>query len=143
MKGASGLHELTQENGSKMVFFNTWGYLNGDKRNFADDTYWKMQKRLNEGYNAAANKFDAQLAPVGNAYSELKKTNPRLWAQLYQADGSHPSRTGAYLAAIVIYSRLYGLDPQKIRFNGGLNESVATQLKASAARTLKETTPAL
>ena len=143
MKGASGLHELTQENGSKMVFFNTWGYLNGDKRNFADDTYWKMQKRLNEGYNAAANKFDAQLAPVGNAYSELKKTNPRFWAQLYQADGSHPSRTGAYLAAIVIYSRLYGVDPQKIRFNGGLNESVATQLKTSAARTLKETKPTL
>ena len=46
MKGASGLHELTQENGSKMVFFNTWGYLNGDKRNFADDTYWKMQKSI-------------------------------------------------------------------------------------------------
>ena len=143
MKGASGLHELTQENGSKMVFFNTWGYLNGDKRNFADDTYWKMQKRLNEGYNAAANKFDAQLAPVGNAYNELKKANSRLWAQLYQADGSHPSRTGAYLAAIVIYSRLYGVDPQKIHFNDGLNESVAAQLKSSVARTLKETKPTL
>lgn len=143
MKSASGLHELTQENGSKMMFFNTWGYLNGDKRNFADDTYWQMQKRLNEGYNAAANKFDAQLAPVGNAYNELKKTNPRLWTELYQADGSHPSRTGAYLAAIVIYSRLYGVDPQKISFNGGLNESVATQLKSSAARTLKGTKPAL
>ncbi len=143
MKGASGLHELTKENDSKMVFFNTWGHLNGDKRNFADDTYWQMQKRLNEGYNAAANKFDAQLAPVGNAYNELKKTNPRLWTELYQADGSHPSRTGAYLAAIVIYSGLYGVDPQKIHFNGGLNESVATQLKSSAARTLKETKPAL
>lgn len=142
MKGASGLHKLTKENDSKMVFFNTWGYLSGDKRNFTDDTYWQMQKRLNEGYNAAANKFDAQLAPVGNAYNELKKTNPRLWTQLYQADGSHPSRTGAYLAAIVIYSRLYEVDPQKIHFNGGLNESVAAQLKLSAARTLKDGLPA-
>ena len=143
MKGASGLHELTKENDSQMVFFNTWGYLNGDKRNFADDTYSQMQKRLNEGYGAAANKFDTQLAPVGDAYAELKKTNPKLWAQLYQGDGSHPSRTGAYLAAIVIYSRLYGVDPKKIRFNGGLNETVATQLKTSVARALKETSPAL
>ena len=141
MKGASGLHKLTEENDSKMVFFNTWGYLNGDKRNFTDDTYWQMQKRLNEGYNAAANKFNAQLAPVGNAYNELKKTNPKLWTQLYQADGSHPSQTGAYLAAIVIYSRLYGVDPQKIRFNGSLNESVAAQLKSSAARTQKDGLP--
>tara|TARA_Y100000588_G_C14228176_1_gene914058 strand:+ start:544 stop:1818 length:1275 start_codon:yes stop_codon:yes gene_type:complete len=143
MKGASGLHELTKENDSQTVFFNTWGYINGDKRNFTDDTYSKMQKRLNVGYGAAANKFDAQLAPVGDAYTELKITNPKLWARLYQADGSHPSRTGAYLAAIVIYCRLYGVDPQKISFNGGLNESVATQLKASAARALKETAPAL
>ena len=138
MKGASGLHKLTKKNDAKMVFFNTWGYLNGDKRNYADDTYWQMQKRLNEGYNAAANKFDAQLAPVGSAYNELKKTNPKLWTQLYQADGSHPSRTGAYLAAIVIYSRLFEVDPQKIRFNGGLSKSVAAQLKSSAARIQKE-----
>ncbi len=142
LKGIRGLHTVTDKTGSRVMLFNTWGYLGGDKRNFKDDTYAKMQKRLNHGYGTAAKELDVELAPVGGAFGEVKKINHQLWSQLYARDGSHPSRTGAYLAAIVIYARIFDAAPEKISFNGGLNASTATKLRAGAAKALKSGSPA-
>ena len=136
LKGIRGLHAIIGKSGSRIVLFNTWGYLGGDQRNFKGDTYVEMQKRLNDGYGAAARELDAGLAPVGDAFGEVKKINHQLWSQLYARDGSHPSKAGAYLAAVVIYARVFNADPQKISFNGGLPASTAEKLRAGAARVL-------
>ena len=142
LEGIRGLHEVTDKTGARTMLFNTWGYLDGDQRNFKGDTYDEMQKRLNQGYGAAAKELDAELAPVGNAFGEVKKVDHQLWTQLYAPDGSHPSRTGAYLAAIVIYARLFDADPEKISFNGGLTASTAAKLRAGAERALRNGSPA-
>ena len=136
LKGIRGLHAITEKSGSRIVLFNTWGYLGGDQRNFKGDTYVEMQKRLNDGYGAAARELDAGLAPVGDAFGEVKKINHQLWSQLYARDGSHPSKAGAYLAAVVIYARVFNADPRKMSFNGGLPASTAEKLRVAAARAL-------
>ena len=42
LEGIRGLHTITDKTGSRIMLFNTWGYLGGDKRNFKDDTYAGM-----------------------------------------------------------------------------------------------------
>ena len=142
LKGIRGLHAIIGKSGSRIVLFNTWGYLGGDQHNFKGDTYVEMQKRLNDGYGAAARELDAGLAPVGDAFGEVKKINHQLWSQLYARDGSHPSRTGAYLAAVVIYARIFDAAPEEISFNGGLSASTAVKLRAGAAGALRSGSPA-
>ena len=137
LKGVGGLHAITEKAGSRVILFNTWGYLGGDKRNFKEDTYAEIQKRLNHGYGTAARKLDVELAPVGDAFAEVKKNNDQLWSQLYGRDGSHPSQTGAYLAAIVIYARIFNIAPERISFNGGLSASTAAKLRAASAEALR------
>ena len=142
LKGIRGLHAITDKTGSRIMLFNTWGYLGGDKRNFKDDTYTEMQKRLNHGYGTAAKELDVELAPVGDAFGEVKKINHQLWSQLYARDGSHPSRTGAYLAAVVIYARMFDAVPKKISFNDSLSASIAAKLRATASEALRSGNPA-
>jgi hypothetical protein len=56
-------------------------------------------------YTAAAREVGAQLLPAGRAWQEAFNRKPD--AALYSADDFHPSITGSYLAAIVIYRQLY------------------------------------
>ena len=137
-QGATGLNTITDESGARTMLFNTWGYVAGDKRNFPNDTYANMQKRLDLAYSQTANKLDAKLAPVGKAYNQVRLINPQIWAQLYKGDGSHPSATGAYLASIVIYSRLFETNPEKIEFQGTLPSPITSLLKSCAAQALKK-----
>jgi hypothetical protein len=56
-------------------------------------------------YTAAAREVGAELLPAGRAWQEAFNRKPD--AALYSADDFHPSVTGSYLAAIVIYQQLY------------------------------------
>jgi hypothetical protein len=57
-------------------------------------------------YRRAAVDSQSLLLPVGLAWKNVWKTNPRF--PLYGPDGFHPSKSGTYLAAVVIYSGLTG-----------------------------------
>jgi hypothetical protein len=68
-----------------------------------------------ESYRAAAEAIGGKLAPAGDAWLAAWEQDALL--PLYNADGLHPSRMGTYLAALVIFERLYarnsdGLPPQ-------------------------------
>jgi hypothetical protein len=63
--------------------------------------------------------------------------NPKLGNELYRSDGSHPSQKGAYLAACVFYTTLFGEDPRTVKFNGGLLTAEADLIKAAAFSTRK------
>ena len=56
-------------------------------------------------YTAAAREVGARLLPAGRAWQEAWRRKPD--AALYSEDDFHPSLTGSYLAAIVIYQQLY------------------------------------
>ncbi len=72
-----------------------------------------MQKQLIDGYqNAAKNAGGICVVPVGKVWSAVRKTDEH--ASLYQADGSHPSASGNYLAACSFYAAFYNTQVKKI-----------------------------
>ena len=89
---------------AQTVIFETWARRDGDSDNCKDMpavcTRDGQQQRLTQTYARLARENHALLAPVGTAWSRA-----RGWS-LYQADGSHPSMLGTYLAACVFFDVL-------------------------------------
>jgi len=65
--------------------------------------------RASESYRLAAREVDGMLLPAGEAWRAAWRADPDL--PLYAADGLHPSVTGTYAAALVIYARFLGHSP--------------------------------
>lgn len=61
-------------------------------------------------YRLAAEEVDGVLLPVAAAWRAAFEADAA--APLYQADGLHPTEEGTYLAALVIFARLYGREPE-------------------------------
>ena len=96
--------------GALPVFFQTWGRRDGDrgnKKNYPDDTFEKMQKRLITGYQeAAVVAGHALIVPVGEAWAvEVSKGRGK---RLFAKDGSHPSAVGVELSARVFNDFFFG-----------------------------------
>lgn len=89
-----------REAGAKTVFFQSWA-----ARDLPED-----QDTIDGIYESIANELGARVAPVGMAWRE--SLHKRRSLHLYQADGSHPSPAGSYLAACVFYATLYGRSPE-------------------------------
>ena len=64
---------------------------------------------VTESYVAAARAVDGLLLPAGEAFRAAFRVDPGL--ELFAGDGFHPTRTGTYLAALVIYARATGRSP--------------------------------
>jgi hypothetical protein len=65
--------------------------------------------RASESYRLAADEVDGMLFPAGEAWRAAWRADPDL--PLYAADGLHPSVTGTYAAALVIYAKLLHRSP--------------------------------
>jgi hypothetical protein len=95
---------------ARTVLFETWGKENGD-RDFCPRIpevcdYPGDQARITATYRQLAVDLPAEIAPVGEAWAEVRQTHPEI--ELYQSDGSHPSMLGTYLAACVFYAVFFG-----------------------------------
>ncbi|MGI9244657.1 MAG: DUF4886 domain-containing protein [Verrucomicrobiales bacterium] len=123
---AEQLHELATESGAELVYFETWGRRDGDVRNVKGDTFEEMQKRLTRGYGATRDATGGRLVPVGQVWGELRRKE--FWAE----DGSHPSKSGAYLAACVFYSFLVGASPEGADYRSSLDAGLAKELQQGA-----------
>lgn len=66
-------------------------------------------KGVAESYRQAAKAAKGLLFPVGEAWRAALKRDPKL--DLYSPDGLHPTPSGSYLAALVMYEQLYGRSP--------------------------------
>ncbi len=117
--------------GAQTVFYQTWGRRSGDSRNpFFYPDYPAMQARLDEGYSryveaTSSVQRPTQAAPVGPAFQLIYdayveagmdpvENESSDFFQLYDSDGSHPSRRGTYLAACVIYATITQNDPRDL-----------------------------
>ena len=138
--GASALAELIEENWecSYPVFYMTWGRQNGDAQNCANFpfmcTYDGMQQGLRTNYIALAEYNDGYVSPVGAAWKVVRDTQPGI--NLYDADGSHPSPAGTYLAACVFYCTLYQQSCVAASFNGAIDATTAATLRAITSATV-------
>jgi MYXO-CTERM domain-containing protein len=127
-RSAIELHEQVGLTGAESVLFLTWGRLAGDETNpslYPD--FLTMQGHLTNGIRAYAAAMEEAsgrrvwIAPVGEAfrsvYEEAAAAGDPLaegspFVALYEADGSHESAEGAYLAACVIAATVTGRAPQ-------------------------------
>jgi len=134
LKGARQLHDKIAAQGARTVLFQTWGRRDGDKHNLhvAPD-YTTMQNLLTEGYEKASRDLGAAAAPAGEAWRRIHSADKDLFARLYRGDGSHPSATGGYLAACVLYQTILGKKPPESAVSKGVSEEDAAALRKVAA----------
>ena len=60
---------------------------------------------VSDSYRAAARAVDGTLLPAGDAWRRVLRDHKDV--ALYSEDGLHPTFAGSYLAALVIYERLF------------------------------------
>lgn len=138
MQAAREIDRIIDAAEARTVFYETWGRRDGDKMNAQRfPTYEKMQQALSDAYARAARKYNAELAPVGQAWAWLRQQHPAIGSILYHGDGSHPAAAGAYLAACVLYVTLFDADPTKVNFNGGLPEDQVNAIHAAVRKILQ------
>jgi len=94
--GLKGLQALLEPYGHEIMLYMTWA-----KKAFPDQI-----DDLAAAYDEMGDRYHAEVAPVGLAFSRVSEDRPDL--ELYLNDGSHPSPAGSYLAACVFYSQLTG-----------------------------------
>ncbi len=118
--------------GAKPLFFMTWGHRDGLPA-YGSPDYSDMQARLYAGYMSVAGDLHAPVAPVGYAW---QKAVLQYRLDLWQADGSHPSEAGTYLAACVFYAAIFQQSPQGLAYQAGISPGTAQILQALAADTV-------
>lgn len=120
------------------VFFMTWGRKNGDTQycpQYPDVcTYAGMQQALRDNYTQFALENEGYVSPVGWAWKQVRDTHPDI--ELYQADESHPSVTGTYLAACVFYCTIFRESCVGTSFTSSLQPDTAAILQAIASATV-------
>lgn len=116
------------------VFYMTWGRKNGDASNCAAYppvcTYSGMQGRLRESYLLMGQQNSATVAPVGCVWREVRNQNPVF--DLYQADESHPSIWGSYVAACTFYEILFQKTALGASFISTLPQADASLIQQTA-----------
>lgn len=119
---------------TESLFYMTWGKQNGDQQNCANYTplctYNGMQDRLRTSYLAMATANNATVSPVGAAWKYTRANYPAI--NLYNADESHPSLAGSYLAACVFYATMFRKSPEGASYTAGLSVATATTLQTVA-----------
>lgn len=68
--------------------------------------------KVHESAQMAAETVGGKLAPVGDAWQLANRSNPSL--AFYGPDGYHPSPLGTYLAALVIFEQVTGVDARTL-----------------------------
>lgn len=119
------------------MFYLTWGRENGDASNCPNYpplcTYAGMQARLRTSYLEMAQLNNAEVAPVGAVWREIRDSTN---IDLYASDGSHPSMSGSYLAACTFYASIFHKSP----IGGWSPSSLTTQeiadIQKQAAQTV-------
>lgn len=115
-----------------VMYYMTWGRQNGDSQWSEINTFEKMNTRLYNAYMRMADSSDrSMVSPVGRVWSYVRANHPTI--NLYNADQSHPSAEGTYLAACTFYTSLFQQSPVGSNFYGGLNTTTAGILQAAAA----------
>ncbi len=111
--------------GARTVFFLTWGRQDSPQ----------SQALLTHAYASIAAELKALVAPVGIAWQNALKENPKL--VLHWMDGSHPNAAGTYLAACVFYAVLFSSSPEGLS-RSNLSEEDAAFLQRIAWQTAKD-----
>jgi hypothetical protein len=137
--------------GATPTLYMTWGYRDGDSVNpTLYPNFLTMEGLLEIGYRAMGQAiahagYRVLIAPVGPAFKAVYDADIRagrkptaatsIFFSLYESDGKHPAPPATYLAALVILSTLYGVDPGAVCANPEALASDVQKTLVEAART--------
>lgn len=122
--------------GAEVVLYETWGRKAG--HSVLAEHGWtpgQMYELLHDSYAAAGEHFGLRVSPVGAAFARASAERPDI--ELYNADLTHPSPAGSYLAACVHFATVFRTSPECTDFSGAIDAEVAAYLRHTAAETTK------
>jgi len=129
------LDQEVESIGGEVILFMTWGRRDGLPGTSLNN-YDEMQSELEIGYMIIADELDLMIAPVGRAWAQALDNNSDM--QLWQTDGSHPSRIGSYLAACVFYAVIFMESPEGLTYLSGIEPELGGSIQMIAAKTVFE-----
>jgi hypothetical protein len=115
--------DTIRRHGAIPVLFMTWAY--SDKP--------EMTEQLAAAYTKVGNDNGILVIPAGLAFARSVAERPDI--TLITADKKHPTPAGTYLSAATIYAALFKKSPAGLKYNGGLDNSVARHLQKVAWET--------
>ena len=102
---------------TEIMLYMTWGYENGYKYRDDINTFPKMAKAVQNGYNYVADTLGLTIAPIGNVWREVRSNEE---IQLYDKDQMHPSVMGSHLIATTFYTSIFKKKSKyELVFKGG------------------------
>jgi hypothetical protein len=144
--GANKLSKhLKQANScAKVVLFLTWGRKAGGKQCAGTQcsadfkNFDQMQDALTAAYLEVAKQVGGAVVPVGEAWRAAIKAGA---PDLFDGDGSHPSKVGSYLAALTFYAALFKKTPVDAWHPDAVSDAQANTLRKIAADTVMNDLP--
>lgn len=131
-QSAAQLKAEADKVGATTILFATWARPANDpfyKEPASGGSPAAMQARLDAAYANVAKDIGATLAPVGVAFSRTRQVAPDVGL----LDGTqHPSPTGTYLAAAVLFRAMFGGSPVESEYYGQLPKQIAARLQQVA-----------
>ena len=135
--GARKLVDMVRQTGAQPVLYATWGRQTGsDKLTELNMTNETMSWALAAAYATIGKELDVPVYYAGLAFLDVN-TDTKI--DLYDADKSHPSYVGSYLAAMVLFCGIFEIDPLTAAFSGPVAEDMDAVLRQAAAKVLAET----
>ncbi len=121
---------------AETIFYMTWGRKNGDQDNCPTwpyvCTYAGMDSLLHARYMLMADSNHASVSPVGAAWHYVRDHYPAI--ELYQADESHPSPEGTYVAGCSFYTAIFKKPADSVTYNFSLNPTDAANIRDAATK---------
>ena len=130
---AKQIVDSIRENSSctQVVLYMTWGYKNGNSKWEPIATYESMQQRIKTQYLRFADLLDARVSPVGEVWSNVRKTHPGI--NLYFTDNQHPNVNGSYLSACTFYTSIFGESPYLNDSKNEIESTIRQTIELTAA----------
>ena len=126
---------------AQVIWFSGWGYQGGIPSQIPGDNTSVMNNRIDSNYQYLNDQYPTKkelIAPFGKTWAAAIKVQPSIDVTLFYTDGNHPSATGQYSNAAVLYTMIFKQDPTLVNYTvSGVSAANATLLKAKAYETVR------
>ncbi len=113
---------------AKIVLFGGWAWKNGMPP--YGNTGIESIRRILVNYRVLNDTMKETISPIGEAWIRAVQHLPVV--DLWDTDEAHPSYSGSYLTAAILFSTLFDLPTRTITCNGNLSAAQAYALRAVA-----------
>lgn len=102
LDGVKEIKKYIDKVNAKTVLYMTWSEKNKPEN----------QEKMSQAYKNVAKKTASILAPVGDYWNDIVANYPNV--ELYDEDGEHNSKIGAFLASNILYFSIFAKENKNI-----------------------------